>query len=142
MIHFSFPLNPAIHRMGNSPSILCSRNSKKDDSYLHFIFHWKLPKTTLELITGLINVNCTFNTPFKVSHEAKVILNGGLISQFPDSIYSNILPALLESVSQTFYKDGYDKINEVSYFKRSLASNINKLRDTAIDLGSKTFLKT
>ena len=95
--------------------------------------------TTLELITGLINVNCNFNTPFKVSHEAKVILNGGLISQFHDSIYSNILP---ESVSQTFYKDGYEKINEVSYFKRSLASNFNKLRDTAIDLGSKTFLKT
>ena len=31
----------------------------------------------------------------------------------------------------------YDRINELSYFKCSLVSRINKLKDTAIELGSK-----
>ena len=55
-------------------------------------------------------------------------------------IYS---PYFLRNVFQAFYKDEYDRINKLSYFKCSLASRINKLRDTAIELGSKcTFLKT
>ena len=56
---------------------------------------------------------------------------------FEDSPYS------LRNVFQAFYKNEYDRINELSYFKCSLASRINKLRDTAIELGSKyTFFKT
>ena len=40
---------------------------------------------------------------------------------------------------QAFYKDmnKYDRINELSYFKCSLVSRINKLKDTVIELGSK-----
>ena len=80
--------------------------------------------------------------PFKVSSKAKAIINGGFIPilwwhTFEDSPYS------LRNVFQAFYKNEYDRINELSYFKCSLASRINKLRDTAIELGSKcTFLKT
>ena len=56
---------------------------------------------------------------------------------FEDSPYS------LRNVFQAIYKDEYDRINELSYFKCSLASGINKLRDTAIELPSKyTFFKT
>ena len=45
--------------------------------------------------------------------------------------------------TQAIYKDEYDRINKLSYFKSSLASGINKLRDTAFELGSKyTFFKT
>ena len=57
---------------------------------------------------------------------------------FKDSPYS------LRNVFQAFYKNEYDRINELSYFKCSLASRISKLsRDTSIELGSKcTFLKT
>ena len=47
-------------------------------------------------------------------------------------IYS---PYFLRNVFQAFYKDEFDRINELSYFKCSLASRLNKLRDTAIDLG-------
>ena len=47
-------------------------------------------------------------------------------------MHSKILPFLLE-VLPAFYIDGYDKINELSYPKCSLASRINKLRDTAIE---------
>ena len=63
---------------------------------------------------------------------------------FHDGIHSKILPTLLEirNVFQAIYKDEYDRINELSYFKCSLTSGINKLRDTAIELGSKyTFFK-
>ena len=40
-------------------------------------------------------------------------------------------------------EDGYDKINGLSNFECNLDSCLNKLRDTADDLGSKkTFLRT
>ena len=84
--------------------------------------------------------------PFKVSPKAKAIINGDFIFQFHDGIHSKILTTLLEMFfRQMFFrhKDEYDRINELSYFKCSLASRINKLRDTAIELGSKyTFFKT
>ena len=38
---------------------------------------------------------------------------------------------------KAFYEDEYDKINELSNFKWNLASHINKIRDTAIELGSR-----
>ena len=36
---------------------------------------------------------------------------------------------------KSFYEDKYDKINELSNFKCNLASHINKIRGTAIELG-------
>ena len=47
-------------------------------------------------------------------------------------IYSSYF---LRNVFQAFYKDEYDRTNELSYFKYTLASRLNKLRDTAIELG-------
>ena len=54
-----------------------------------------------------------------------------------------LLSYILRSVSQGFYKDGYDKMDELSFFKCSLTSCINKHRDTVFELSSKdTFFKT
>ena len=80
--------------------------------------------------------------PFKVSPKVKAIIKGGFIFQFHDGINSKILPALLEKFFRHFIKMNMI-ISELSYFKCILASRINKLRDTAIELGSKyTFFKT
>ena len=38
---------------------------------------------------------------------------------------------------KSFYEDEDDKISELSNFKSDLASHINKIRDTAIELGSR-----
>ena len=37
---------------------------------------------------------------------------------------------------KAFYKEEYDKINELSNFKCNLAFHISKIRDAAIELGS------
>ena len=100
--HFSLP--SAIHRMTNSPNILCSRCTEQDESHPHFIFHWKLSKTTLDFISGLINLDYTFNMPFKVRPKAKAIINGGFISKFHDDVHSKILPTLLEEFLRHFIK--------------------------------------
>ena len=36
---------------------------------------------------------------------------------------------------KAFYEDEYDKINELSNFKCNLASHINRIKGTAIELG-------
>ena len=118
---------------------------KQDDSHPNFTFHCKLSKITLDFISELIYLNCTINTPFKVKRKAEAILYGGFISQISDSIHLKVLSTLLGMFlryipycrSKTFHKGGYDKMNEPSYFKRSLVSCINKLRDTAVELGTK-----
>ena len=80
---------------------------------------------------------------FKVSPKAKAIINRGFTFQSDDGLHSKIFPTFLEFFPQALYKDGYDKINELSYFKCSPASRIKKIRDTAMELGTKyTFFKT
>ena len=64
LIHFSLPLNPAIHRIGNSPTTLCPRCKESDKTHPQFIFQCKLSQTTLNFINELINRNCTFQSPF------------------------------------------------------------------------------
>ena len=95
-MHFRLPISPEIHRMGNSPNIQCTNSSKQDDSHPHFILYCKLSKTTLGFIniSGLINLNCAFYTPFKVSPKVKAVINGGFISQFHDGLHSTIIANL------------------------------------------------
>ena len=38
---------------------------------------------------------------------------------------------------KAFYKKEYEKLNKLSNFKCNHASHINKIRDTAIELGSR-----
>ena len=66
-IHFSLPLNPALHRMRNTSNSLCLRCKEREESHPHFIFHCRLSQTALEFINKLINLNYTFRTPFKIS---------------------------------------------------------------------------
>ena len=108
-------LNLATHRMDNLQNIICLRCREKDESHLIFysiflfyIFYWKLFKTTPDFINGLINLNCTFNTSFKVIPKAKAIgelgLHGDFISQFYDEIQLQVLPNLLDVFLRPFWK--------------------------------------
>ena len=65
LIHFSLPLNPALHRMGNNPNSLCRRCKEREESHPRFIFHCRLSQATLDYINKLINLNYTFRTPLE-----------------------------------------------------------------------------
>ena len=67
LTHFSLLINPAIQRMGNTPNILDLRRMEQVESHPHFIFYGKLSKVTLDYISELINLNYSFNLPFKFS---------------------------------------------------------------------------
>ena len=133
-IHFSFSLNPAIHRMGNAPNILCPRCKEQEDSHPHFVLHCKLSKTTLDFMSELINLNYYFNIPSKLvskSHwELFSQLHGGVLLKI-------LLPTLLGMFvrylshwcSQAFHDYGYDKINELFNFNCNLVSCFSKLTE-------------
>ena len=93
LIHFSLPLNPAIHKMGNSPNTLCPRCKESDETHPHFIFQCKLSQTTLNFINELINRNYNFQFPFKIC--IKDILMGNS-SHSHDDVKLEILPILIE----------------------------------------------
>ena len=106
----SISLNPAIHRMDNSQNFLCPRCREQDESYPCFIFHWNLSKATQNFISGLINLNYIFNTPFKVNPKAKALVNGGFIFQFHDGLHFKTLPTLLEVFFTHFMKRDMTKL--------------------------------
>ena len=131
LIHFSLLLNPAIERMGKTPNILHPRRMEQVESQPHFIFYCKLSKVTLDNISELINLNYSFNLPFKVSLKP----SKWAPSQFYDGVHLKVLPTLSEVIPTHLFKacheDGYDKINELSNFKYGFVSFFNKLRVTA-----------
>ena len=90
-IHFSLPLNPAIHRMDKAQNILCLRCKEKKEYQPCFIFYCKLSRITLDIIGELINMKYAFNIPFKITLKTIIM---GTSSQFYDDIQSNILPTL------------------------------------------------
>ena len=144
LIHFSLPLNPAIHRMGNSPTTLCPRCKESDETHPHFIFQCKLSQTTLNFINELINRNCTFQSPFIFKMHQR---NS---SHSHDGMKLEILPTLIEVFirhlsfcrRKAFYEDGYNKIHELSNNKGNLISRFNVLCEMSTALGSKkSFLK-
>ena len=147
LIHFSLPLNSAIHRLGNSLTTLCPRCKESDETHTHFLFQCKLSKTTLNFINELINLNYNFQSSFKIC--IKDILMG-TSSHSHDGVKLEILPTLIEVFlrylsfcqRKAFYEYGYNKIHELSNYKGNLISRFNALRDRSIALGSKgSFLK-
>ena len=105
--------------MFNTPNILHSRRMEQVESHLHFIFCCKLSKVTLD--SELINLNYSFNLPFKfVSKPSK-----WAPSQFYDGVHLKILPTLSEVILTHLFKacheDGHDKINELSNFRYGLS---------------------
>ena len=69
LIHLSLLLNPAIQRMGNTPNILHPRCMEQVESHPRFIFFCELSNVTLDYISELINLNYSFNLPFKLSFK-------------------------------------------------------------------------
>ena len=117
--------------MGNTPNMLHPRRMEQVESHPHFIFYCKLSKVTLDYISELINLNYSFNLPFKFS--LKTIKWAP--SQFYDGVHLKILPTLSEVILthlfKACHKDGHDKINEISNFKYGFVSFFSKLRVTA-----------
>ena len=133
--------------MGNNPNSLCPRCTEREESHPHFIFHCRLSQTTLDYINKLINLNYTFRTPFRISIKGILMATS---SRTHDGIKLEILQILIEVFlrhvnfcrRKAFYGDGYDKISELSNFKGSRLSRLNKLKDMSVELGSKeSFLR-
>ena len=57
-----------MHRMGNTPKILCPRCREQEESQPQLsISFYKLPKITVDFISELINLNYSFTIPLKIS---------------------------------------------------------------------------
>ena len=145
LIHFSLPLNPAIHRMGNSHTTVCPRCKENDETHPHCLFQCKLSQATLNFINELINRNYTFQSPFKTS--IRDILMGNS-SHSHGGVKLEILPVLIEVFlrhryfcrRKASYEVGCHKINEPNNYKGNLISRFKTLRDKAMELGSKESL--
>ena len=88
---------------------------EREESHPHFLFHWRLSQTILDLMNKLINLNYTFKTSFRTS------IKDILMATFPDThdgVKLEILQAIIEVFlrhinfcrRKAFYGDGYDKI--------------------------------
>ena len=88
---------------------------EREESHPHFLFHWRLSQTILDLMNELINLNYTFKTSFRTS------IKDILMATFPDThdgVKLEILQAIIEVFlrhinfcrRKAFYGDGYDKI--------------------------------
>ena len=95
LIHFFLHLNPAIHRMGNAPNILCPRCKEQKDSQPYFIFYCKLSKIALDFINELINLKYAFNIPCKFTFRTIIM---GTSPQFHYAVLLNILPTLSSEI--------------------------------------------
>ena len=87
LIHFSLPLNTAIHQMGNTPNILCPRCKEQKEPPPYFILY----KIILGFISELINLKYAFNITFKITQKIIIM---GTSSQFQ----LNILPTLSSKI--------------------------------------------
>ena len=145
LAHFSLPLNPAIHRMGNSSTPICPRCKEYDEIHPHFLFRCKLSQTTLNFINEHLNLNYALQSPFRIS--IKDILMGNCTYSH-DGVKLEILPTLIEVFlrhlyfcqRKVFYEDDYSKINELTNYKGNLISGFKSHKDKAIELGSKESL--
>ena len=95
LIQFFLPLNPAIHRMGNAPKILCSRCKEQKESQIYFIFYCWLSKITLDFISKLISLKYAFDISFKITLKTIIM---GASSQFHDGVQLNIIPTLSSGI--------------------------------------------
>ena len=66
LIHFSLLLTLQYKEWATQP-VFCIPDMEQVESHLHFMFYCKLSKVTLDYISELINLNYSFNLPFKFS---------------------------------------------------------------------------
>ena len=136
-VHFSFLqtlqfMEKVIHQISYVPDC-----KEQNESHPHFTFHCKLLLKP-PYISKLINLNYAF----KISLSVIII---GTKSQFHNGIHLKILFILIivflrhftYSQRREFYEGKNEKVKEISNFKYNHASHINKIRDTAIELGSR-----
>ena len=83
LIHFSLPLNPVIHRMGNAAKILCPSPDVEIKKGLNPILYFiaNPPKLLQTSSSELINLNYSFNIPFKINLKAtkELLLNSKMV---------------------------------------------------------------
>ena len=72
LIHFSLPLNTVIHRIGKAAKILCPSRDVKNKNSLKPILYFiaSCPKLIYISSSELINLNYSFNIPFKKSQKS------------------------------------------------------------------------
>ena len=107
--------------MGNTPNILDLIRMEQVESHPYFIFYCKLSKVSPDYISELVNLNYSFNLPFKFSSKP----SKWAPSEFYDGVHLKI-PLTLSVVILTYlfkacHEDGYDKINELSDFRYGLS---------------------
>ena len=91
-------------------------------------------------ISQLVDPNYIFRLIFKISLKPIIM---GTLSNFIIVYIWRFSLHITHCWRKAFYEDKYDKINELSNFKCNLASHIKKIRDTAVQLGSKvSFFRT
>ena len=73
LIHFSPLLNPAIQRMGNTLNNLCPRCREQNEFHPHLTFYCKLTKVIPDYISELIDLNYSFDIPFKFSIKSIIM---------------------------------------------------------------------
>ena len=113
----ALPLNPAIHRMGNEPNLLCLRFEKALFSILNpslnpfFLFYWKFSKITLDFISELFNLKYAFDIPIKITLKNIIIRTS---SQFHDGVQLKILPRCNEQKESQPYFIFYCKFSKTT----------------------------
>ena len=98
LIYFCLPLNSAIHRMGNTSSILTPRCKVQEESRPYFIFYCKLSKITLRLHqwTNQSKIHWyTCNISFKITLKSIIMRTS---FQFHDSAQLNIFSTLISEI--------------------------------------------
>ena len=104
LIRFSLFRNPTIQRMGNTRNILHPRCMEQDETHLHFMFYCKLSKITPHYISELINLNYSFNLPFKFS--VKTIKMGS---------FSILWCCKFKKPTHTFRRDTHGSLQSLSW---------------------------
>ena len=123
--------------MCNTLNIVCPRCREQDESHPHFIFYCKLSKVTPDYISELINLNYSFNIPFRFSLKTIIMGSFSILWWCTFKNSTKILEVILMHLFKACHEDGYDKINELSNFKCNLVSCFDKLKDTANEISSK-----
>ena len=91
-------------------------------------------------------MNYKFQSPYKINITDILM---GLFDRTHEDVKLEIFPTFIEVFirhlsfcrRKAFYKDGYNKINELDNYKGNLISRFKTLKDKATELGSKQSFK-
>ena len=109
IIHFCLPSNPAIHRTGSAPNILClgCKKPKRVSKLIYILLQAFRNFSRLLFSELIINLKYTFSIPFRITLKTIIM---GTSSQFHDGVQLKFYPNLaqryytLDWVQETFLK--------------------------------------